>query len=181
MGVPLAVAGGLGVLQAITGVSAANQQAKSQQEVDAYQRQVALNDQQIAQQNASQATAAGEQQEAIQGLKTRNTVGAIKAAQGASGIDVNSGSAVGVQAGAAETGQLDALTIRANAARQAYGYETQGAAYGAEAGQDAAASENAGKAGEINEFSSLLGAASSGANQYAQWSRIGGGDSGSPF
>ncbi len=62
-------------------------------------------------------------------MKTRGQVGAIEASQAASNITVGSGSAVDVRSSAAEMGELDALTIRSNAEKQAYGYQTQAAAF----------------------------------------------------
>jgi len=48
--------------------------------------------QEIARRNASQAALAGEQKVAVEQMKTRQQVGAIKAQQAASGVDVDSGS-----------------------------------------------------------------------------------------
>lgn len=173
--------GAAAVLSAVSSFAGAQQQAKSQEEQDQYQAQVAANNATIATNNAQNAEAAGAQQAADKGLQTRNTVGAILASQAASGLDVNSGSNVDVRSSASEVGQLDALTIRSNAARQAYSYETQAAGDQAEISQDQAAEKNAETAGNISEFSSLLGSASSAGNQYATWSRVGGTSSGSPF
>ncbi len=53
---------------------------------------------------------------------TRQVIGAQRAKQGASGVDVNSGSAVDVQADTAVIGEQDALTIKSNAMREALGY-----------------------------------------------------------
>lgn len=90
-----------------------------------YNSQVASENAQIATQNASMAGAAGEAQVGAEAQKTRSTVGAIKAAQAANGLDVNSGSAVDVRSSASELGELSAINIRSNAARTAYGYQTQ--------------------------------------------------------
>lgn len=65
--------------------------------------------------------------EAEQRFRTqiRGTIGAQRAAIAAGNIDVSFGSAVDVQADAAMLGELDALTIRTNAAREAWGYKVQ--------------------------------------------------------
>jgi hypothetical protein len=52
-------------------------------------------------------------------------VGAQRAGYAASNIDVGYGSAVDVQADAALLGELDALTLRTNAAREAWGYQVE--------------------------------------------------------
>lgn len=90
-----------------------------------FQAQIARNNAQIARANAAAATQAGDIAAFNVGLRTRDIVGRTKAAQAASGIDVNTGSAVDVQASERMLGMLDALTVRSNAARAAYGYESE--------------------------------------------------------
>ena len=91
------------------GVSAAGQygsiQAQSQNA--AYQAQVSANNAKIALQNASMDTQAGEIGASNQEMKTRSAVGTTKAAQAASGISVNSGSAPKVRAAESEIGMLE--------------------------------------------------------------------------
>lgn len=53
-------------------------------------------------------------------------IGSQRAGIAASGVDVNYGSAVDVQADTKHLGELDALTMRTNAAREAWGYQVQG-------------------------------------------------------
>lgn len=77
----------------------------------------------IAKQEAAWTGAVGESDVGIQGLKTRQTVGNIKAEQAGNGVDVNTGSAVDVRKSAAEEGMQSAMNIRSSAARQAYGLE----------------------------------------------------------
>ena len=82
-----------------------------------YQSQVAENNAIIADRNADYATKVGEIDIARQGMKNRAVLGSIKAGQGASGVDVNTGSSADVQGAAAELGMLDALTIRSDSGR----------------------------------------------------------------
>jgi hypothetical protein len=153
------------------GVSAygAVESGQASSEAANYQAQVSANNAIIATQNAQQATAAGEAQVTQQQLKTAATVGAIKTNQAASGLDVNSGSNLDIQSSAKELGELDALTIRNGAARQAYGYEVQsvsdvnqGQLQQSEAGQDLTA-------GTIKAGSSILGGASSASSDYGKY------------
>jgi len=79
----------------------------------------------VAELQAADAIARGAQEEArfrdgIDGL-----IGSQRAAIAANNIDVGFGSALDVQADAAYQGELDALTIRNNAAREAWGYAVQ--------------------------------------------------------
>lgn len=57
----------------------------------------------------------------------RGTIGAQRAAYAAQGIDVNQDSALDVQTDTAYQGELDALTLRTNAAREAWGYQVSAA------------------------------------------------------
>lgn len=58
--------------------------------------------------------------------KVRLLIGEQRAGQAAGNVDVGFGSAVDVQADAAFLGELDALQVRNNAAREAWGYKVQG-------------------------------------------------------
>ncbi len=104
---------------------AGNAQARS----STYSAAVAANNAAIAEQNAQHAERAGLAQAQAVSLKGAATSGRIRAAQAASGIDVNTGSAVDVQESQAEKNTLDTETVMSNAELQAYGYRTQGVGY----------------------------------------------------
>lgn len=92
-----------------------------------YNAQVAANNATVAKQNAQFAGAEGEQNTAAAAAKTRAAEGAILANQGASGVDVKNGSNVDVRESEAKIGMLNTLNVRSQAARTAYGYQTQSA------------------------------------------------------
>jgi hypothetical protein len=123
----------------------------------AYNAQVAANNAKIATQNANYAGAEGEAQVGIQNQRTRALVGSELAQQGASGINVHSGSDVDVRSSAAATGELSALTIRSEAAKRAYGYQTQAASDTGQEALDKSQSSSDATAGYINAGSTLLG------------------------
>lgn len=79
----------------------------------------------VADLQAQDAVDRGTQEESRfrQGVKLM--VGSQRTGIAASGVDVGYGSAVDVQADAAYLGELDALTLRTNAAREAWGYKVQ--------------------------------------------------------
>lgn len=58
-------------------------------------------------------------------LQTKQVIGEQRVNLASQGVDVNEGSAVDVQANAAYLGELDAVTIQNNAAREAWGYKVQ--------------------------------------------------------
>jgi len=120
-------------------------------------------------QQAKNVDAAGEAQAGIQGLKTRASVGGIKANQGASNIDVNSGSAQQVQSSAAEIGTEDATTIRRNATKQAYALEVQASGATAQADLDRMEGSQDMKSAEIGAASTFLGGAGSTASQWQKY------------
>jgi hypothetical protein len=101
-----------------------------------YSAQVARNNATIASQNAQYAREAGQEQAAVESMKGAAQLGKIKAGQAASGIDVNSGSAVDVQAGQRAENQLDTETVLNNAELSAYGYTTQQQNFETQADQD---------------------------------------------
>lgn len=138
-------------------------QAGAQQNSADYQAQVARNNATIARQNAEYSSQAGAEQAMTESLKGANEGGQIKAGQAANNIDVNSGSAVKVQEGQREIGQLNTLTVENNALLQAYGYKAQATNFTAEAGLDQSEANNAwiggvtGAAGSLLSDSSALG------------------------
>jgi hypothetical protein len=139
-----------------------------------YQAQVAANNATIARQNAGMDTQAGEIAATNQGMKTRAAVGSIQATQGASGIDVNSGSAPKVRAAASELGLMDALTIRSTAAKKAYADTVAATGDTAEAGLLQSEAAQASAAAPIGALGSFLSSASSVGGTYARYQFAGG-------
>ena len=137
-----------------------------------YQSQVAANNAQIANQNALYATAAGNAQAEQSRMKTNAIIGAQMAGQASSGIDTGSGSPLDVRTSQKEVGELDVLTIRNQAARQAYGYQTQSMSDTAQSGLDTAQGQFAATAGDIGGVSSILGGAASAGSKYASWQQV---------
>lgn len=83
----------------------------------------------VADQQSADATAQGTIEENRYRTGVRTMIGSQRAGFAANNVDVGYGSAVDVQADAATLGELDALQIRTNAARQAWGYQVQAADY----------------------------------------------------
>lgn len=159
---------------AITGALGAFEQGQSTASADKYNGQIALANSQIATRNAVQASEAGEIQAANSEMRTRANAGAIKTNQAASGVDVNKGSAVDVQQSEDQLGKLDALTIRSNAAKQAYGYETQSFSDTAQSELDKSAATNAATAGDIGAGSTLLGQGSNAGTKFQEYQQASG-------
>ena len=145
-----------------------------------YNAAMARNNAAIATQKAGWAGAEGEQAYGLAGLQGRYASGSIKAAQGGNGVDVNSGSALAVQKGQQEMNMLNLSNIRSNAARQAYGYETQAASDLGQANLDEYQAKHDKSAGFTNAATNMF----KGVAQYAMFTGgngpINGDTSGSP-
>lgn len=79
----------------------------------------------ISNQAADDAIARGSQEADQQRIYTDQVIGAQRTGFAGNGIDVNTGTAGQIQNDTAALGELDALTIINNAAREAYGYRVQ--------------------------------------------------------
>lgn len=86
--------------------------------------------------------------------QTERTIGSQRAALAGQGVDVNKGSALDVVADAAYLGELDALTIRNNAAKEAWGYRTQAMGYRYQG-------KMAQREGQFGAFQTIVGAGGS--------------------
>lgn len=98
-------------------------QANAAEAEGAYQANVYRQNAAIADMQGADAITRGAEEERRFRQGTKQIVGASRAALAAQGVDVNSGSALDVQASEMALGELDALTIRNNAAREAWGYQ----------------------------------------------------------
>lgn len=92
-----------------------------------YEKAILDQNAEYADAQAKDAIQIGQQQEYRQRAGVRSLVGSQRAAGAAQGVDVDSGSMLDVQLEAVGVGELDALTIRNNAAREAWGYKVQAA------------------------------------------------------
>jgi hypothetical protein len=137
------------------------EQGQATANASAYQAQVAQNNAIIAEQNATYASNAGLTQAAATSMKGAAAGGKVKAAQAASGIDVNTGSAVNVQASERETNVLNSETVLNNAELQAYGYRAAATGYKATAGLEEEEAAQAPVGAVLSATGNLLSAASS--------------------
>lgn len=176
VGIGSSLAGG------ILGAYGAESSGADQQKMYNYQAQVAKINASIDKQNEEYALNFGEQQSVIEGMKGGEQFGAIRNAQGASNIDVNSGSAADVQASQRKITSMDLTQIRSNAAKTAYDFDVKSAMDLNQADLDTMAGANARKAGDINAISSILGSVSSVSSKWLQGSQVGlwGGNTNNP-
>ena len=112
-------------MSAMSAIGTAWSQANAMKAKGVYDQSVADTNAKIATLQSKQTLEAGDIMASRQNLKTQATVGAIRAQQGASGVDVASGSSALVRNSVQTVGAMDELTIRNNAARAAWGFQTQ--------------------------------------------------------
>lgn len=167
LAMPLMLAGGA--------VSAYGSIAKGNAEASAYNYKagVAQVNTRIAEQNRDYAYAAGGREAARYGANAAQRMGKIITGQGASGLDVNSGSAVDVRASQRTADIADQKTIQENAGRRAYGFSVQAENFRAEESMNRSAASNAKSAGVLGAVSSLIGSATSVAGKWYQGTQTG--------
>lgn len=107
---------------AIKNAQAQREQAEFQAEQDKFNAT-------IAGFQAEDAIARGEQEAQNLGTQARVLKGQQISAAAASGIDVGTGSAADIQAETDRLSSLDIISIKNNAAREAFGYKAQAAGY----------------------------------------------------
>ncbi len=167
VGIGASLAGGL------LSAYGANKQGEAQQQMYNYRAQVAKINADIDRQNSAWALTKGQAEEQQYGMKAAQQRGAIRVAQGASGLDVNSGSNAAVQQSQEKIKNIDMSTIRANAAKVAYDYRTKAVMDENQASLDIMAGQNAKQAGEINAMSSILGTVGTVSSKWAQGNQVG--------
>jgi hypothetical protein len=156
----------LGVASLVAAAAGTAMSGYSSYESSKYNAAVAQNNEIYAKQNANAALEQGQVQEEDKRLQTGEMISGINAEQAARGVVTSSGSALDVRSSAAETGELDALTIRYNANMTARNDIQNAQNYGAMASLDEAQA-GWGAAG------SILGGASSVSNKWLQYNQYG--------
>jgi hypothetical protein len=151
--IPFALIGAQGLL----GASSAQQAGAAQASAD--RQNASYSD--IA---AKDSIRRGATEEDQQRLQTIGAIGTQRAGFAANGVDVNSGTAANIQDDTAQLGEFDALTIRNNAAKEAWGYRTQSQTFRQSA-------KTAEKSATSNMFGSLLGAGASAGSAYFKLGR----------
>jgi hypothetical protein len=162
---------GLGLSVASTGLQVAGgiAQGKAAKAEANYKAQVAANNAVIAKQNAQYELQRGGAEFDQQNLETRRVLGAQRAAQAASGVDLNFGTPVSLRETAAGLGALDAATIQNNAERRANDYLAQAGNFTAESGLQRMSGKNAQSAGYLKAFGSLIGGASDVSDRWSTY------------
>jgi len=141
---------------AVSSYMGGQQQAKAAEAQGEYRAQVARNNQVIAERAAEDARLRGVQAEKNQRQQTSALIGRQRAVLASNGVQANEGSAVLITGDSAAFGELDALTIRNNAEREAVNLRQQAQNFGSDATFASAGGRNDAAAARINSTSSFL-------------------------
>ncbi|MCC6863277.1 MAG: hypothetical protein IT544_00510 [Rhodobacteraceae bacterium] len=150
------------VVGGIAQVQAGNAEAAASR----YKAQVAEINAKMADRAARDAIERGQIEEQNKRRETAAIMGRQQAAMAANGVDLTFGSPLDTIVDTAMMGEIDALTIRRNAAREAYDYDVQGVNYHADASLSQTNAENAQSAGVMNPLGTVLGG---GAKAYGNY------------
>lgn len=142
------------------------QESDAQQGLASYNRQVANNNQTIANAQSKDILDTGRIDEETQRYVTAQRLGEARAGAAARGVDVNQGSAVDIQSNLAATGEQEALTIRSNAAKQALAARQQAQYFGQQKDLQSMQRKQAGIAGQYGVANSILGGATAVSNRW---------------
>lgn len=151
----------------VTSAYGAYNQSKANKAAYEYQAGVNANNAKIAEWQAQDALQRGARAEQQQRLKTAQLKGSQRASLAARGIALDEGSALNILDDTDYMGEVDALTIRDNTAKEAWANRNQAAGYASDASmlQSRADAESPGYAA----FISLLGGAGSVASNWYRY------------
>jgi hypothetical protein len=114
---------------AISSVGGAYVQSQAMRAQGEHQENIAKMNAQLAEAQADQAMKRGQAEANRKEAQMKILRGRQRAAGAANGVDVDSGSMLEIQEESMALGALDAMTIKNNAIREAYGYKSQSMSY----------------------------------------------------
>ena len=152
---------------AIGGVGAVYS-AQASSAASTYNSQIASMNAELSTRRAKDAEARGAAAEQQKRLETAQLRGRQLAASAANGVDVAFGSPLDAMIDSAALGELDALTIRRNAAREAYDSQVQAVNGKAEAQMSDLRAGSEMTAGYLNAAGTVLGGGSSAYGDYTR-------------
>jgi hypothetical protein len=150
---------GLTALNTIQKFAGDRRNATAAQQQGDYQAGIFGQDASLADQQAADAIARGHEAELKSRGSTRLLTGTQRTDLAAQGIDIGSGSAADIVGQDRALGELDALQIRNNARREAWGYNTQAAQYRSQADMARLAGRNTAAAYRNQSVNTLLSGA----------------------
>lgn len=160
------LATGAQIAGAVTSTVGAYNQAKGAKASANYQAAVARNNAQMAEWQAEDAVTRGQTARQKQQLQTNALKGRQRAVMAERGIDLGEGSALNILTDTDFFGKIDANTVEANAAREAFGYKSTANNFLAEANAQSARASSI-KPGMSAMTSALTGAGAVASSWYS--------------
>ena len=160
---------GISAIQSVLGAYMSYTQGKAAKRTYEANANIAEINSRIAELGAKDALNRGQKVEAQYRQGTKKTIGSQRAAAAASGIRTDTGSARDIQTETANISELDAMTIKNNALREAFGYTAQGYQYGQEARNSTMQGQLAQSQGLFEGTQSLLTGGMRTLDYYNKW------------
>lgn len=152
----------------IIGAAGQMQQAQAQASAAKYNAKVNEMNAQLAERRAKDALERGRAEEQRKRLEVQQLLGKQRAAMAANGVDLSFGSPLDTIVDTAVMGELDALTVRSNAYREAYDYRVQAVNQRAGATLNRMEARSATTGGYLGAMGTLLGGAGKAWGAYKQ-------------
>ncbi len=150
----------LGAASTVIGAAGAKQEAEASAAASEYNAKVTDMNVRLSERRARDALDRGKLEEQKKRQETAQITGQQRAAMAANGVDLTFGSPLDLLVDTATLGEIDALTIRRNAANEAYDFDVAAANGRAEASLARANAKNTRKGGNLKAFGTLLNGAS---------------------
>jgi hypothetical protein len=138
-----------GIFPALLGAGTSILQARALQQQSIFEREALKQNARMAELQAQDALRRGEQEATKSLQQTRQLMGAQRAALAAQGIEIDSGSSLDILMDTGAIGASEAVTIRNNAFKEAFGFTAEAGVFRTEAGM-------ARRAGRAKVASTLL-------------------------
>lgn len=150
----------------LLGAAGAVQQGQAAGAAGRFNQQIAEMNATLADRRAKDALERGKIDEQRKRQEVASLIGKQTVAMAANGVDISFGSPLDVLTDTAVAGELDALTIRTNAAREAYDYKVQGVNARAQGNLERMKGDAAETGGYLKAAGTILGGGGTAYGQY---------------
>lgn len=157
----------------LLGAFGASQGAEAKAGMYSYQAGISRMNERFSKWNAKEAVRTGDLQAVQLGMKQRQQLGQIAAGQGASGIDMGSGTSVKVRESQEAVNRMDQGILRRNTQKKAYAHQIEATGHDAQAKLYDQAAVNSIEEGKIAAWQSLIGGATSVSSKWTQGRQTG--------
>lgn len=148
-------------------------QGKAQSNALRYEADVNKNNAVIQERLSADAIERGREEERLHRIKIGQLSAKQQNALALNGVEANSGTALDILGDTAQIGELEALTIRSNAAREAYGYDLNANNYTNSANNNLTAARNVRSSSRFSAMTTALSTAGSVGGDWYKYKQMG--------